>query len=131
LLLMRHRVADLARGLVRDPLLDADRVGLGMALRHALADRHLVGFGARLLLAGVDALLNRAILAHLLDLGARLLDPHLAGDPDLLGLGRGAGLAARVARIAAAALLAEPLLEALATGNFLALPVPLVNALLL
>src|SRR5262249_35369198 len=131
LFLVRHALAHLAGGLVRDPLLDADRVGFRVAPGHALAHGHLVGFAARLLFADRDALLNRTVLAHPLDLGAGLVDPHLAGDPDLLGLRLGALAAGvtRVARVAAAALLAAE--QTLAAGHFPALPVSLVNALLL
>src|SRR5207302_2030590 len=68
--------------------------------------------------------------ADLLHLGARRLDAHLAGHPHPLGLGLGALLAAGAALVPAALLLLAGQLEALA-GDLLALPVALVDPVLL
>jgi len=130
----RHALGHAAGSLVRNLLLAADRVGLGLAFRLADVMADLVAFFFPLGLHHANLLGALAGFANLLAHRHALLFPALVRAPHLDGLGARAGFAAGVGAGVAAVLLAgqqttEPFAKARSALNFMAFIVAMIDAL--
>ena len=143
-LAVRDADLDRAGGLVRDAMAHVDRVGLGVAFRHALLDGDLAGDLLRHHPVDCDLGHDRNLLATAFHHGAGFFNAGLAGNPMLDGLGvdrfargfarRAARIAAAIAGAATAVRTLRQLVDAIHDGragaDFLALPMAVVDRFL-